>query len=103
VTAPSALRTLAPHLTVATRQAAMRYAWQACASIYAAYGNVAPGELPALDEPVAFDADDLIAQAVAARDEHAIKFTEACLKELRITGDPAFVVAAQDAVARLRR
>ena len=63
-----------------TRQAAMRYAWQACASIYAAYGNVAPDELPAFDERGEFDADDLIEQAVAARDEHAIKFTEACLR-----------------------
>jgi hypothetical protein len=103
VTAPSALRTLAPHLSDGTRQAAMRYAWQACASIYAAYGDVAPDDLPAFDEPVAFDADDLIEQAVAARDEHAIKFTEACLKEHRITGDPAFVLAAQDVVVRLRR
>ncbi len=103
ITAPSALRTLAPHLSETTRQAAMRYTWQACASIYAAYGNVAPDELPALDERGEFDAGDLIEQAVAARDEHAIKFTEACLKEHRITGDPAFVVAAQDVVVRLRR
>ncbi len=103
VTAPSALRTLAPHLTDATRQAAMRYTWQACASIYAAYSNVVPDELPAFDERGEFDAGDLIDQAVAVRDEHAIKFTEACLKEHRITGDPAFVVAAQDVVVRLRR
>ncbi len=102
VTAPSALRTLAPHLSAATREAMLRYGWQACASIYAAYGDVAAGEEPSADPKIEFDADDLIEQAVAARDEHAIKFTEACLKEHRITGDPAFIVAAQDAVARLR-
>ena len=103
VTAPSALRMLAPHLSDDTWQAVMRYAWQACASIYAAYADVAPGEVPTFDEAVEFDSADLIEQAVAGRDEHAIKFTEACLKEHRITGDPAFVVAARDVVVRLRR
>lgn len=103
VTAPSALRILAPHLTDATREAAMRYAWQACASIYAAFGEVDADRLPALDDEIAYDPGDLIEQAVAARDEHAIKFTEACLREHRITGDPAFIVAARDVVVRLRR
>jgi hypothetical protein len=81
----------------------MRYAWQACASIYAAYSEVEPDAVPALDEPMAHDAGDLIEQAVAGRDEHAIKFTEACMREHRITGDPAFVVAVRDVVVRLRR
>jgi hypothetical protein len=66
-------------------------------------GDVAPDALPAFDEPVEFDPGNLIEQAVVARDEHAIKFTEACLKEHRITGDSAFVVAARDVVVRLRR
>jgi hypothetical protein len=102
VTAPSALRILAPHLSPATTDAAMRYAWQACASIYAAY---ATGESvdPPPDGAAGFDAADLIDQAVAARDEHAIKFTDACLREHRVTGDAAFVVAARDVVARLNR
>ena len=103
VTAPSALRTLAPHLSDGTRQAAMRYAWQACASIYAAYGDVAAADVQAIDGVVEFEADDLIDRAVSSRDEHAIKFTEACLKEHRITGDPAFIVAVRDVVVRLRR
>jgi hypothetical protein len=102
VTAPSALRILAPHLSDGTRMAAMRYAWQACASIYAAYGDVPPDAVPAIDGPIEFDEGDLIDRAVAARDEHAIKFTEACLREHRISGDAAFVVAAQDVVGRLR-
>jgi hypothetical protein len=99
VTAPSALRFLAPHLSEATTRSAMRYAWQACASIYATYGG---GAVPALDPGAPLDAPDLIDQAVAARDEHAIKFTEACLREHALSGDGAFVVAARDAVVRLR-
>ena len=103
VTAPSALRMLAPHLTAETSRDAMRYAWQACAAIYSAYGASAS---TATDGPAPFhvvDAEDLIDRAVATRDEHAIKFTEACLREYGISGDQAFVAAATDAVARLGR
>jgi hypothetical protein len=99
VTAPSALRILAPYLSDATTRAAMRYAWQACAAIYAAYGGGVP---PGIDEAASVDRDDLIDRAVAARDEHAIKFTEACLREYTLTPDPAFLLAAEDAVRRLR-
>jgi hypothetical protein len=99
VTAPSALRTLAPLLDAATQRQAMRYAWQACAAIYGAYGRA--GEAPALGA-VDVDAEDLIDRAVAARDEHAIKFTEACLREHRRSGDGAFIAAAADACQRLR-
>ena len=101
VTAPSAVRILAPYLSPPTQRSVMRYAWQACASIYAAYASGAAGQPPDGVEPP--DRDDLIEQAVAAQDEHAIKFTEACLREHRITGDVAFLAAAQDAVQRLRR
>jgi len=103
VTAPSALRILAPHLSDGTRRAAMRYAWQACAALYATYGRMDPAATPMTDEPIAFDAEDLIDRAVAARDEHAIKFTEACLREHQRSRDPAFIAAAKDAVTRLRR
>ena len=102
VTAPSSLRILAPQLSRPTTEAAMRYAWQACASIFAAYATGAFAD-PSADAAVAFDAADLIDQAVTARDEHAIKFTDACLREHLITGDPAFIVAARDVVVRLNR
>jgi hypothetical protein len=99
VTAPSALRTIAPLLDPASQRAAMRYAWQACAAIYSAYARPASDVLV---EPHNPDASDLVDRAVAARDEHAIKFTEACLREHRRIGDEAFLVAAADACARLR-
>jgi hypothetical protein len=94
---------LAPHLSIETTQQAMRYAWQACAALYASYGRSDVGALVLPEELAPFDADDLIDQAVAARDEHAIKFTEACLREYRLLPDPAFITAARDAVARIRR
>jgi hypothetical protein len=103
VTAPSMLRILAPHLSDATRDAAMRYAWQACASIYSTYANVEPALALPPTAALDFDEADLIDRAVAVGDEHAIKFTEACLREYRVTGDAAFIAAAQDIVVRLRR
>ena len=100
VTAPSALRFLAPHLDAAATRELMRYAWQACAAIYATYARAAsappPAEAPDVDEA------DLVEQAVRVRDEHAIKFTEACLREYRRSGDGAFVAAARDAIVRVR-
>jgi hypothetical protein len=101
VTAPSALRLLAPRLSEATTRAAMRYAWQACAAVYAAYARPG-GQAPAVDDHKELNEEDLIDRAVAARDEHAIKFTEACLREYHISGDAAFLSAAEDAVVRLR-
>jgi hypothetical protein len=101
VTAPSALRLLVPHLSDETRRAAMAYAWQACASLYAAFGRAPDvrGEF----EAVEFDGDDFADRAVAVRDEHAIKFTDACLREYRLSGDPAFIAAARDILARFGR
>lgn len=101
VTAPSALRSLAPHLRPETTRAAMRYAWQACAAIYVAYGRDPAPPLPDVAPPT--DIGDLIDQAVAARDEHVIKFTEACLKEHAARPDPAFLIAVGDAVRRYVR
>lgn len=100
VTGPSALRLLAPHLAPETTRSAMRYAWQAAAGLYAAFGRN-PAAAPA--EPPAGDADDLIDRAIATGDEHAIKFTEACLREHALNPKPVYLIAAQDASTRLSR
>jgi hypothetical protein len=102
VTAPSALRMMAAHLSGTTLQ-------NACAT----HGSPARRSTPhtgfapaAYSEPPEsqpFSAPDLIDQAIASRDEHAIKFTEACLREYAIKPDAAFITAARDAVERLRQ
>jgi hypothetical protein len=43
----------------------------------------------------------LIDRALATRDEHAIKFTEACLREHALNPKPVYLQAAWDAVGRL--
>jgi hypothetical protein len=44
---------------------------------------------------------DFVDQAVQGRDEHAIKFVEACRGEFDLTAEPVFFAAAKDAIGRL--
>jgi len=102
VTAPSALRLLAPYLTDADARLAARYAWQACAGIYAWYSTTPPpapsGFTPPTEAP-----ETLIERAVAAGGAHTIKFTEACLREYALNPQPVYLVAARDAAERVGR
>jgi hypothetical protein len=100
VTAPSALRILAPYLREGDARLAARYAWQACAAVYAWYDTSSPqsgSALAAPDEPF----DELIDRAIATGDVHAIKFAEVCLREYRANPKPIYLVAARDGSDRL--
>jgi hypothetical protein len=99
VTGPSAMRLLLPHLDVPTRSEMLRYGWQAASGIYAATGGIAgaPSGAPAPRG----SRDDLIDRALATNDEHAIKFTEACIREYALNPKPVYLEAARDAVDRL--
>jgi hypothetical protein len=97
VTGPSALRLMLPHVKPETAHAALRYAWQTSAGIYAAFGAVTkPGS-----DASAPDAHDLVDLAVKNGDEHAIKFTEVCLREHALNAQPIYLVAARDACEHL--
>ena len=98
VTGPSAVRLLLPRLDPAARPALLRYAWQAAAAMYAALGRAASPAPAALPKA---SVDELIDRAVATGDEHAIKFTEACLRENAVAPQPVYLAAAWDAVGRL--
>ena len=100
VTAPSALRTLAPYVAEADARLAARFAWQACAGIYSWYSVVPPLDTEGLEEPPV-DHEDLIDRAVAAGGAHSIKFTEACLREYAINPNPVYLVAAHDVSERV--
>jgi hypothetical protein len=99
VTAPSAIRMLQPVVGEDVSRDLLRYGWQAGAAFIAAYTR--PGDVGRWEAPDA-DWDDLADRAVAARDEHAIKMTEACLREDRILPDPVYRAAAADVCRRLR-
>ena len=100
VTACVALRSLAPYLGEDAARAALRYAWQTGAALYCVYGTAQPdwSEVP----PPPETQQDVIAQAIATADDHAIKFTEACLREYAIHPDPVYLAAARHAIGILK-
>jgi hypothetical protein len=101
LTSTAALGSLLPHLGEATARAALRFAWQAGCALYAAFGSQTPQLDGAPGPQVA--AADLAERAIAHGDEHAIKFTEACLG--RFARDPAaaYLAAADRALRALPR
>ncbi|MGE0679312.1 MAG: hypothetical protein AB7P69_00155, partial [Candidatus Binatia bacterium] len=100
VTGVVALRSLAPHLHEQTVREALRYAWQAGCGLYAAFGHrsVPEHEIELPKE----SRETLIDMAVANGDEHAIKFTEACLREHALNPSPVYFSAALHALDMLK-
>jgi hypothetical protein len=98
VTGATALRSLLPYLSPAATRSALRYGWQLGAAIYSVYAAGSANPPPAAVE---IKRDELIDRAVATEDEHAIKFTESCLREYALNPNPIYLVAARDAVGRL--
>jgi hypothetical protein len=101
VTSVAALASVLPHLDAARAGEALRFAWQAGAALYAAFGSAPP--LAAEGEPPGDGADDLVERAVAHGDEHAIKFTEACLRLDALAPSPVYAAAARHALGALPR
>ncbi len=100
VTAPSALRLLAPYLDEDDARQAARYAWQACAAVYAWFSLRPSYAIESVEAPSG-DLDDLIDRAVTAGGAHSIKFTEACIREYAINPNPVYLVAARDVAERV--
>jgi hypothetical protein len=98
LTAPSALRLLAPYLDEETVRAGVRYAWQAAAGIYVVYGDPR-GAAPA--ERALLERDVLVQRALDTGDAHALKLSEAALREHALTHDATPLCAAQDLVDSL--
>lgn len=100
VTGPGAISLMASCLLPDISRVALRYAWQASAALYAAIGRE-------IDRASHDDYDgskeDLVKRAVETGDEHAIKFTEVCLRAHRMEPRPVFLVAAHHAIERLGR
>jgi hypothetical protein len=92
VTSAAALRTILPYLPAEAARDAIRFAWQTGCALYSAFGNapMLAGEI----EPPRESPDTLIDIAIANGDEHAIKFTEAALREYELNPSPAYLAAA---------
>jgi Questin oxidase-like len=98
VTGTAGLRSLVPYLSPATTQKMLRYGWQMAAGLYSIAANRSGDNRPESSE---ISLDDLIGRAVASREEHAIKFTDACLQEYRLNRKHIYLQAARDAISRL--
>jgi len=100
VTSAAAIRSLLPHLSEETRRAALLFAWQAGCGLYASFGS-RPEPLGAIEPPPESRAT-LVDMAIANGDEHAIKVTEACLREHALDPSPAYLACARHAIETLR-
>lgn len=98
ITAPSAVRLIAPYLDDETAERATRRAWQAAAALYLVYHD--PRRPEPDDGPVP-QREAVIARAVTNGDVHAIKLAEACLREHALAPDPWLLRAAADGAAGL--
>lgn len=96
VTDVTAFRSLEGFLPPDVARAGVRFVWQASAALYAAFatGPMAPADV----DPPREAAETLADMAVAHGDDHAIKFTEACLREHRRRPSPAYLAAARRAL-----
>ncbi|MGH7805745.1 MAG: questin oxidase family protein, partial [Candidatus Binatia bacterium] len=101
VTGAAAMRTLLPLLDDATARRAVGLVWQGGASLFATFGR-RPFTVETI-EPPRESVADLVDHAVAHRDEHAIKFTEACLREHELAPSPAYLAAARHVTGALPR
>jgi hypothetical protein len=98
VTAPAALRLLLPYLPAQAAGTAFAYVWQVCAAIRSAFAVEHP-PIDAGTEPPS--AEELAAKALERGGAHAIKLTEACLREDAVQADAVYLLAATDASRRL--
>ena len=99
VTSAAALRSVVCCLPEAAVGDVLRYAWQAGCALYSAFGE-SPAPHGGI-EPPRESRDTLIDMAIVGGDEHAIKFTEACLREFDRNPSPAFLAAARHAIGVL--
>ncbi len=94
VTAPSMLRVLMPFIPEDKHDEVLSYAWQTAMGLYAVSGQDGKfAGCSAQDE----SHDELIDRAVNTRDEHAIKFAEACLREHQLNPKPIYLAATSHA------
>ncbi len=95
VTGPAALQMIAPHISQDTLTQTLPYAWQAAAGLYTMFGKNTSFDGSANQK---YEGEELIDRAISTDDEHAIKFTEVCLRETRKEDDATFLAVASRAV-----
>ena len=100
VTVPAALRLLLPHLPPGLQKTALAYVWQNVAAVAAVYGDEKPSDS---EDWHPKDESVIIERSIETDDPHALKLTEACIREHRLNPQPVYLAAAEDWAARLHR
>lgn len=100
VTVSAALRLFLPHLPSGLHRTALAYVWQNAAATAAAYGDARP---PEHEDWLPQEESELIERSIATDDPHALKFTEACIREYHLNPQPVYLAAAADWASRLHR
>ncbi|MFE9328597.1 hypothetical protein ACIHDR_47490 [Nocardia sp. NPDC052278] len=106
VTAPAAIRLVLPHLPTELHGSTIFSMWQTHLVMLLTFTGDSAGEDSAWHTAASnshLSWDELGARAAEHRDEHVIKFTEACLREHLLRPDPRYAVAAYAAIERIPR
>lgn len=105
VTAPAALRLMLPHLPQSLHLPSYVAMWWANAELLALFAARRPEEVTAGsdEEQSTLTTSELAARAVEHGDEHALKLTEACLREHAIRPDPRYLLFSEQMLNRLPR
>lgn len=98
VTLLGAVRILMPFLDPDSVKGLLHYGWQAAAAVYTVFGK-GPGSAGYIRTNSSINS--MIDRALETGDEHAVKFTDACLKEYSLNPEPVYIAAALDASERL--
>lgn len=100
VTGPSVLRLLADHLGPDDLRAGVGFATRAVAALHVTHAlrSAVPDVSPSAEiVRLADSPPEIRYRAACSAEEHAIKLTEACLREYAIRADPVLLLAAADA------
>jgi hypothetical protein len=100
VTVSAALRLLLPHLPAGLHKSALAHVWQNVAATVAAYGDERPLDR---NDWAPQEESAIIEVSIETDDPHALKFTEACIREYRLNPKPVYLAAAEDWASRLYR
>jgi hypothetical protein len=106
VTAPAALRLMLQYLPEHLHAASFLAVWQADAALLSSFAPPRPDEVaaqPGAGEVETLSPQELAARAVEHGDEHAIKLTEACLREYALRPDERYLLLPERMLAKIPR
>jgi hypothetical protein len=97
----AAVRTLLPFLPAVSLNDLYTHLWQVGAAITVSFTPPGGARAPDRDSDPP-NPDELRARAVAHQDPHALKFSEACVREHALNPDPVYLLAARHVLGQLK-